>query len=800
MIRVLLLLLFAVAAQAAGPYRVTVVANADGTIRTAYPAGDFTPAATLSADCTNAPLLTPLETGTAFSHNYRQFFSGSAAAAATLSVVTVSGDTAATYNWSISTDNLVNTGAAGNAGHSGILKVRATNGASVADCPNQSWAWVAPPVASDTVAPPPVTGFRATGTTDVNEVELTWDACRDPYNNANAEPGSGCSLYSIKLNGSVVDTLAAAVGLNSTLTPNTIGLTAASPTCTQTGNSWAMSVGGVGFAQGAADGMIGCLSSFTGDGHAIARVPDLSAETSFPKAGVMVRESTAAGAKMCGLYRQGATTVQMRCRQTTSGTAATVAEATIASIDDPSLKLELIGTALAGSYSLDGGLWIALGSITWTPTTNYWGIGASSTDSSDPYTVITATIDRVNVNNVGPVTHTVNEPCTAPCLWTINNQDATPSASAYTTHTVSAVPEAPAAGEAIKWHPGHYMDISGLGFSSSWMTSFNSQVDSICANSNIKGVQLTKTWASLEGPTLGAYSTGFGYMDQVMTKLASCNKRLILRIAERSFGSASVGTPTVNWFSWLYPDYVRTDSAYGGTAAPYGITLPPEGTTFGGGLTSIARMWNAQIMDRLIAVSQAYGARYNSSSNFEMLSIEETSFSLPTGQDGYSASSWDTQFRRWYSASSVAWPNTQVRISANYYAADMNSLFTFCVTLGNCNVGGPDPELPLPTITRTITANRVFRGLDGGTDRRGVIPWVGEQQDLGMTTRYFETPNEIQTYQNDTMNASYMIWRNNACWSSTCNGGASVLQNLINTSYAVGQSSCPSGFASCNTN
>lgn len=357
--------------------------------------------------------------------------------------------------------------------------------------------------------------------------------------------------------------------------------------------------------------------------------------------------------------------------------------------------------------------------------------------------------------------------------------------------------DSPASGSGIKWHPGHYIGIGGLTFSESWMTTFNVAVDEVCTNKNIKGFQITKTWASLEGPNKGDYSSGFSYVDRMLAKLKSCNKYLILKLQERSFGAAPTAPPQVSWFTWIYPQYLMTNSTYGGSAQPYGIVTPPVNTTWGGSLNSIARLWETSVMDRLVALINGYGARYDRNPNFEMFSLEETTFSLPTGTYGFSYEAYNTQFRRWSAAGATAFPHTQIRIMANYFS-EMVDLFAFCATLGNCTIGGPDPELPLPNISRTIQANRCFRGLDGCVDRRGSIPWVGEVQEMGQGGRFTETASDLYTYQHDTMNASYQVWAKQTYISGSLTSWPTLLAFLATGPSVV--TTCPRKFASCNGN
>lgn len=96
-------------------------------------------------------------------------------------------------------------------------------------------------------------------------------------------------------------------------------------------------------------------------------------------------------------------------------------------------------------------------------------------------------------------------------------------------------------------------------------------------------------------------------------------------------------------------------------------------------------------------------------------------------------------------------------------------------------IGGADPELPLPDITRTIAANRVFRGLDGGEDLRGKVPWIGEVQYFGLGTRYTETPSEIFDYYYNVMRANYMIWIRNTTVGGPAQRWATGILPFINS-------------------
>jgi len=133
--------------------RTTTVANPDGTQDTAYPNGDKpNNAPTLACDNSAQAQPTGQTVGVAYSHNVRQYLTGTAAATATLALVTVSGDDAAANGWAVGANNLTNAGTDSDLPGSGILRVTATSGGFTAICGGLNWAYNS--------APPSGTGIK----------------------------------------------------------------------------------------------------------------------------------------------------------------------------------------------------------------------------------------------------------------------------------------------------------------------------------------------------------------------------------------------------------------------------------------------------------------------------------------------------------------------------------------------------------------------------------------------------------------------------------------------------------------
>jgi len=396
---------------------------------------------------------------------------------------------------------------------------------------------------------------------------------------------------------------------------------------------------------------------------------------------------------------------------------------------------------------------------------------------------------------------------------------------------------------AIKFHPGHYLWSTKKSFNSdgSNLAAMLSDAAVVCANSNVVGMQLTIYMGFLEGAMAGDYGDGsgaggahpwgFDAIDEILDALKcgeSPDKQLMLNVSDSVYAGTDDDSRTI-----YFPDYLLSSSTYDCGNGQNGVVNtpnpPPVATpwpTWTGGLGAVVCMWKPAVMDRLIALRKAYGERYDSEPQFEMISAGgETA--IGAEDVGFSYSAYITQLKRQMEATSAAWPTTTIRLPANYTGgvsngdSEMNELLDLCATLPNCAAGGPDPELPLPIAPssssgRTIQANELFRGLlrttcptqvppltspcgfvewtTGGTDRRADIPWVGEQQDLGLNVagKPIEDPSEIQDYQKNTMHMRWMIWIKGGRWNS---GLAPYVSTQINSDDSVYSTACP--YASC---
>ena len=318
----------------------------------------------------------------------------------------------------------------------------------------------------------------------------------------------------------------------------------------------------------------------------------------------------------------------------------------------------------------------------------------------------------------------------------------------------------------LKWHPGHYMAVDRMESTADVRAMHFKQIDAIANEPSVRGIKLAVYWSVLEGAK-GDYSAGFAILDAYLAKLKATNKYLILSVQDRQFGGYDPSNLSV-----FFPAYILKE--YGVTKMSYGI---------------ITRAWQAGTMDRLIALSRAYAARYDGHPNFEMFQSEETSVGVANSVDGYSPAAYETQLRRFIADARKSWPHTQVRLNANFLGADsvMASLIDYSATY-NTAVGGPD-TIP----DQTIQANRLFSGTTGDKDYRGVLPFVSEVQSpsLGGKEGTF-TAAQLFTHAMKEVRPSYFVWVRNTYQGGAAQKWDTGLLPYIRSIKGSINSTCPS--------
>jgi hypothetical protein len=705
-------------------------------------------------------------------------------------LVQLDGDDAATEGWAQGANNLTHNGSQTG---SGVFLIRAQDTLGMTyDTDPLPWAYTAAVV--DNLAPTKVTGFKVTPAT--NSVNIVHNAASDAFDGVT--PAAGMKDYQVKRDNLLVATVTAALGLSPTYTVTNIGniTSPSTPTAIQNGKSWTLTAAGNGIHGHQADECLFLNVHCTADEDIIGYLNAYSSPNQYSTFGLMVRTSLDPASAFIAVYIQPqtpgdhGTQVKRRVAGSNSGNVINVTSA-----DSGYYRLHPAGAgAWLVQYNVDGGGdWITITTVT-SPAISgdyYKGIFLSSQLIGSN---VTCVVDELNSNNVADLSY--NVPTNVGGTWTVTPRDNRLNVGPVSKGIIAA-PDIPSV-VGLKWHPGHYVWLSGSVLTAAAVTNFKNQIIAIGNNPNIKGYQITTAWASLEGPTLGAYTAGINALKDIIATAKLYSKRIILMIKDATYGSVSGPSTNSDGWAWLIPKYIMEDSQYGGSAVPYGIAQPPQGVTWSGGLVCVSRNWTQVVMDRIIALSNAYAVAFDNDPNFEMIGMGETSMGVVG--NGFSGTGLVGQLQRWLTACTASWPHTQKRIVANYVSGSdalMLQLFNHGLSLGQCAVGGPDPEVSPPNFTlRSIQANRLFRNRDGGGfDYRGTMPWVSEIQEFTSSVAasgYVWPTNGFNLWYDYCMNlmhAQYMIWLKGARWTEML-AQINLTPNMYNTV-------CPTSFPAC---
>lgn len=676
--------------------RTTLRANQDGVYSTAYPCvradrSDCAPptTATLTCDDSTAESLVGLVTGNAYSANVRQSFAGSAAATATLSVVTVSGDDATSEGWAISSagagNNLTHNGTGTGAG---ALKVRGTTGGNSVDCSVRAWSYVDAP-ASDATAPTVPTGLTTTAVS--GGVQLEWDASSDPF--VGGESGSGVDEYDIRLGSTVVQTVTTGVSPSTTplLTGFSIG-TVTNTSANQAGTNWTLTARGAGYTSTADNGYF-LAAQFSGDVTVTAKIASFSSALDFGHCGPMIRETTGQGSKHGFIFQStDEINIGVKAKARTADSTSAASLGTQGNISAPVwLKAARSGDTISYSYSLDGNAFTALASGTVSmASTVYAGIALASQDTN---TTVTCEVEQLSIVTVPRLSYTYTTATIG--SYSIRARDAANNNSSYGAG-VTGTPNVSA--PQVKWHPGHYVRLDA----NTTATISAADLSAVNSNAAIKGAEIQYPWTVLE-TARGVYD--FSRINGHLSQLNG--KKLIIHLVDRNFsGSSATGT---------LPAYLATES--GGGGGWYAKS--------GGGV--VAKLWLSAIMDRWIALSNALAAQYDTDARVEMILIlkesspditqaENAATCSPAGQNCYSRSAWAAQYIRAAQAAPLAWPHTNRVARSNFLSGQISGMLA---GYNAAIVGHGGPDVPPPDHAETI-AGQVWRGI--ATDPSGGTP------------------------------------------------------------------------------
>jgi hypothetical protein len=219
----------------------------------------------------------------------------------------------------------------------------------------------------------------------------------------------------------------------------------------------------------------------------------------------------------------------------------------------------------------------------------------------------------------------------------------------------------------------------------------------------VKGIEMDYFWRTLE-PERGAYD--FSLIDQHLAALRPLNKRLIIRVLDRSFSSA----PSL---AVLLPPYLANE--------PGGL----GGWFDKGSAGVVARVWLAPIADRKIALLKALAKRYDLDPNVEaVLANNESSPGAgvkPGIPADYTKAAQAIQIKRIAEAAVAAWPHTVVISRLNHLGDDQMPGLVQNHYANAVGWGGPDVA---PAPHNDTLASRIIQAIEPGftTNYCGSVP------------------------------------------------------------------------------
>jgi len=333
------------------------------------------------------------------------------------------------------------------------------------------------------------------------------------------------------------------------------------------------------------------------------------------------------------------------------------------------------------------------------------------------------------------------------------------------------------AGNAVKWHPGHYYILTHKQKSvDSYMQTIYSELQNTPA---LLGIQARFSWSELE-TAKGVYN--FALIDKLLAQLSSRKKRLFIFIGIKSFSPDESAIP----------NYLKT-SEYEGGEFKYSASnsTKPKGR--------YAKLWNAKVRDRLAALYVALGKRYNSHPYFEGTTMNETAFgnaipSMTTAQR-------DTFFNNLaivYEKARVAFPNTVTIQYLNFPRSELAEIISK-FKQSKTGIGCPDIFLQDPGVNS-----------EGGIysyypKNSGILPLMLQVEHPNYlntrhdNTGYQPSVSELLNFGRDKLKANYIFWTRTPGFYDNVLELMNFKQQRSSPSGGL-RSACPSVFSSCKTN
>ncbi len=343
----------------------------------------------------------------------------------------------------------------------------------------------------------------------------------------------------------------------------------------------------------------------------------------------------------------------------------------------------------------------------------------------------------------------------------------------------AAGPATPSVTNGVKWHPGHYYTLMS---SSKNNPQHLAQVCSeLKATPALRGVQIRYEWPDLE-PAEGQYD--FTAIEQTLAALAAQNKRLVILLQTKSFNPQILPVP----------EYMKVEKYEGGAFA---FKSPGANMPRGYNL----KLWNAQLRERLVALMNALGARFNSHPYFEGIGLPETALGEPLSE--IPAQQIDQFYDNLLTVQRqmrMAFPNTMTFQFINYPRPILQSFVGQLKTIG-ATLGGPDtfPDDPGLTFDKPGAPKGIYHYYPALS---GIVPLTPSvMQSNYVNTRHdgkgrVPTVSGLLSFARDRLKANYVFWTRAPGYYPQV---LELLNGLPAANSPVGglDPTCPKAYASC---
>jgi hypothetical protein len=322
--------------------------------------------------------------------------------------------------------------------------------------------------------------------------------------------------------------------------------------------------------------------------------------------------------------------------------------------------------------------------------------------------------------------------------------------------------------QGVKWHPGHYAMLLTNESASQHLARINELGD----EPSIAGFMIRINWATLE-TSKGVYN--FSEIDSYLKRIKAqpTKKRLVLVVMERRFGGTSA--------SGIVPNYLTTESTYHG-----GLIKTKIGYA--------ARLWEKPVMDRLIELYQAIGARYDNDMYFEGVSSEESTLSLTSTPTGYSSAALAAQWTRLAVYTRKAMPQSNVFIMTNWIGSTA-AMETLTQSLVAPRAAVSSSNL-IPSSMNL--GQQVWTGVYGA-DYRGrlAIGNAVETSELGGKNGNY-SPKQLNDFAYNTLRTNYVFWIYNTWEGASYQRWSTGILPFLRTKPPI-RTTCPSNYGHCMT-